>query len=61
MGLGGDGNNPAGPPEETAGNTTENDTGDPTSGKEKTTAGSDTRSMRYCIVVKFILYLASRS
>eukprot|EP00057_Strongylocentrotus_purpuratus_P019605 XP_011674079.1 PREDICTED: cysteine string protein [Strongylocentrotus purpuratus] len=45
MGLGGDGNNPAGPPEETAGNTTENDTGDPTSGKEKTTAGSDTRSM----------------
>ncbi|XP_030845289.1 dnaJ homolog subfamily C member 5-like [Strongylocentrotus purpuratus] len=57
MGLGGDGDNPADTPEETAENATENDTGDPssTSGKEKTTAGSDTRSMRYCCC--FILYL----
>ncbi|XP_030849080.1 dnaJ homolog subfamily C member 5B-like [Strongylocentrotus purpuratus] len=47
MGLGGDGNNTAGPPEETEKNATENDTGDPssTSGKEKTTLGWDIRSM----------------
>lgn len=61
MGLGGDDNNTAGPPEETAEIATENGTGDPssTSGKAKTTLGWDIRSMRYYFC--FILYLVTQS